>query len=422
MHTSSPVPLAFRFFFMTPLVPDRPLAVLRILLVALPSVFLVSSAVGQVGFPGTPDDAGLNVRLYPADFYSPRVGPGVGIGLVAHNVARSNDQWLLTAAPALGEQVGSIAFASANPRRAQQYVMADVRGLHTDRDWLFGRSPNRSVLERTSWHGRVRLGRMILGDRILVQPHAVVSTHAIDTVRPSANDDAPTSTSLPTPGSRQTGLRPGVSLEFDTRDHVLQSTRGLLLQATWQYYMSLDSTPLRFSQIEADAYTYLPLGGLHRFVFRVSSLLTQARGEHSIPVYMRPRLGAAVLPGLSRSQFRGHDRLVGSTLYRFPITNFYGLATLEGHIGIHFAGIYDDVGEELGRTISFSADDRSENGVQPFRPAASAGLRALIPARNRASLELAIGLSPYGISGVRFTFTRSLQALRPPHHVLDHLW
>jgi hypothetical protein len=376
-----------------------------------------SPAAGQADFPGVPDSTSVNFRAYLADVLGLRVGPGIGIGFVAHNLARQNDQWLVTAAPALFEQVGTLSFASANPDRARRYVLADVRGIHTDRDWV----SKRPGVARSSLHGRVRVGQALLDHRVLVQPHLTVSHHSVDDVSGRGAHPDGHRGLRSTLSPQQTGMRPGVDLQYDTRNQTPQTTSGLLLQGTWSQYVALGASSVRFDQIELDAYGYVPLGGLHRLAGRLSGMTTHSRGPDPVPIYMRPRLGGSLVPGLSRGQYVGMHRLLGSVLYRFPLTRILGLSVVEGHFGVHLANVYDDLGTQFSPTISFEEDPPYEE-TRPFRPAASAGLRFVAPARDRVTLELALGVSPSGVSGVRFSFLRSLQALRPPHHTLDHLW
>ncbi|HKL87436.1 MAG TPA: hypothetical protein VJ884_00430, partial [Salinibacter sp.] len=138
-------------------------------------------------------------------------------------------------------------------------------------------------------------------------------------------------------------------------------------------------------------------------------------------IYMRPRLGGSHVPGLARGQFIGKHRLLGSALYRFPLKHILGFAAIEGHLGVHLANVYDDLDAQFSPSVSFEEDPPYED-ARPLRPAASAGLRFLAPARERVTLEIALGVTPSGVSGVRFSFLQSLQALRPPHHTLSHLW
>lgn len=410
MHTSSSI----RFL---------PPPFLRLGLFLLTAILLLrpSVAAGQADFPGVPDTTSVNFRAYLADFFGPRAGPGIGIGMVVHNLARQNDQWLVTAAPAIFEQVATLSFASANPNSARRYVLADVRGLHTDRDWLAGRGETRPAIEQSSVHGRIRVGQTFFDHRFLVQSHVTMSHHAIENVsspRPHPDGHSSLRSTLRSP---QTGVRPGLDLQLDTRNQPPQTTSGLLLQGTWAQYVSLNGASARFDQIELDAYGYVPLGGLHRLAGRLSGTATHSRGSTPVPIYMRPRLGGSLVPGLARGQFVGMHRLLSSALYRFPLKHILGLAAIEGHLGVHLANVYDNLGSQFTSSVSFEEDPPHED-ARPFRPTASAGLRFFAPARDRVTLEVAVGVSPSGISGVRFSFLRSLQALRPPHHTLDHLW
>jgi hypothetical protein len=49
------------------------------------------------------------------------------------------------------------------------------------------------------------------------------------------------------------------------------------------------------------------------------------------------------------------------------------------------------------------------------------GLRLDVPIRPVSAIDLAVGIGPDGISAAQFSLSRSLRALRPPHHVSDNL-
>ena len=385
----------------------------------LVSLFGGASAAAQPSFPGTPDGTGVNVRVYPADLWTPRVGPGVGAGFVVHNLARPNDQWLLTAAPAQHEQVATAAFASANPQRARRYVLVNARALHTDRDWL-GPASGRTVLERSSLRGRVRAGQSFLNRRALIQPHLTLTHHHADAVKSPAGGPS-VAAALPAPGASQTGLRAGVDLRFDTRNQAEVTTRGVLLQATWDRYVPLDGTALRFDQVDLDAYGYVPLGGVHRLATRLSMTLTRNRDDAPVPVYMLPTVGGAVVPGWARGRFVAADRLLASALYRFPLLHYENLFTLDGHLGAHVAGTYDALDDQFSTSVSFDENVLPTGDSRPLRPSASAGLRFAMPEREHVSIELAAGVSPEGVSVVRFSLVRSLQSLRPAHHASENV-
>ncbi len=374
----------------------------------------VPAASAQPAFPGTPDGPSLNLRVYPTDFWSPRIGPGVGVGLVGHNLTRRHDQWLLTVAPAQYEQTATAAFASANPRRAQRYILVDARARHTDRDWL-GPPSRRTTLERASVRARLRGGQAVLDHQLLFQPHLTVAHHRVDAVTQPLDGNA-ASASLPLPNSRHTGLRAGADVQFDGRNRSQLATRGLLVQGAWTRYVPLDGAALRFDQMEFDAYGYVPLSGLHRLVSRASLTRTRSRGDAPIPVYMLPTLGGTFVPGWARGRFAAPDRLMVSTLYRFPLIHHENLATIEGHLGVHLASVYESFADQFSGRVSFGEPPSLDKSARPLRPSASAGIRVVVPSRPHVRLDLALGISPEGLTAVRFSFERPLQALRSSHH------
>jgi carbohydrate-selective porin OprB len=114
----------------------------------------------------------------------------------------------------------------------------------------------------------------------------------------------------------------------------------------------------------------------------------------------------------------GSDRLIGSLLYRFPLWEIGDLIRLEGHLGTHAANVYANVGDQFSPVVHFG-NEGVEGPNRPLRPSASAGLRFVVPFRNRTTVDLALGVSPDGWSAVRFSFIRPLQSLRPSHHTSD---
>ncbi len=399
-------------------------------LVALLSLFVVP-AWGQTGFPGAPNDRGGNVRLYPLELWSPRVGIGLGAGFVTHNLWRRGSQTLLTLAPARHEQVATFSVASGNPRRARQYVLFDARGLHTDRQWFYGLGPSspetaRTTIGRSALRFRLRVGQSFLEHRLLLQPHVELSLHRVDHVpplSPTTSLDARSQSHLDQltgeterPGPRQSGLRLGFDVRYDTRNRTFWATRGALLQSSWTRYHDVGSSFVHFDQFDAAAYGYVPLVDAHRLVGRLSATVTHSRGDAPVPFYMLPTLGGPLVPGWNRSRFVASDRLIASTLYRFPLVDFRELFRMEGHVGLHAANVYGNLFSDAAVDLSFDQSLAPDATSIPLRPAASVGLRVGTPFRHLSFFDFAVGLSPEGVSAVRFTFQRSLQAVRRPHH------
>lgn len=388
-------------------------------------------AVAQPEFPGAPDDPSINLRVYPLDTWSPRVGAGVGAGLVMHHLGRRHAQGLLTIGPAQHEQVASFAWASANPNRARQYVLARARGLHTNRDWFYGLGPNasenaRQSIERSALTVQVRAGQHVLGRRLLVQPHLSFSTHRVDRVAAAAaarlDDRSQThlrqlaSDRVGTLSPEQTGLQVGVDVQYDTRSQAPRPTRGLLFKAGWTRYIGVSSSFLNYDRLDIETHGFLPLKGAHHLVGRLSVSHTGARGRASVPYYLRPTLDGPLVPGWARHRFVDSDRLIGSVLYRFPITQPFGLVQVGGHLGAHAASVYDDVFSDATLDVTFEESPNLSPSSVPLRPAASLGLHLGLSFRQTPSLDLALGVSPEGVTGVRFSLTQDLQTLRRPHH------
>ena len=391
----------------------------------------VPPAAAQPEFPGAPNEPGVNFRVYPLDTWSPRVGVGVGAGLVVHHLGRRHAQGLLTVAPARHEQVATLAWASANSKRARQYVLVRARGLHTNRDWFYGLGPGssddaRQSIERSALKIGVRVGQHFLDRRFLVQPRLNLSMHRVDRVpvpsTPGLDDRSQThlrqlaSERVGPLSPEQTGLRVGVDLQYDTRPPAARPTRGLLLEAGWRRYVNLSDSFLNYDRFDLTAHGLLPLHDAHHLVGRLSITHTVARGRAAVPYYLRPTLDATLVPGWARHRFVGSNRLVGSLLYRFPVAQPFGLVNLGGHLGVHAGNVYDDFFDDAALDLTFDEALNANRTSVPLRPAASLGLHLGLAFRQTPSLDLALGLSPEGVTAVRFTLNQNLQALRHSHH------
>jgi len=377
----------------------------------------VHDAAAQ-SFPGTPQERMVNYRVYPTDFWGPRVGPGVGLGMVVHNLARSHDHWLLTAAPARHEQAATLSFASANPRTARRSVLIDARGVHTNRDW-YGPPLRRVTLERRSYRARVRVGQTTFGRRLLVHPHLSLEGHRVDDRRgpESVAADGVADVS-PSPSRSFQGGRAGLNVRFRTRPAAGRSISSVRLRMGWERYVSLDGADLRFDRIDASVKGVWAVYGVHRLVGRAGITTTEPRTSTPVPIFLLPTVDGTVAPGWARGRFVDRDRLLGQLLYRFPLWSFGEVVAVEGHAGGHLAGIYRDVNDQFTTDIQFD-DPNPTDSQRPLRPSISLGLRLSAPIRPHASMDVAVGLSPDGFSAATFSFRQSLQALRAPHHTTD---
>jgi hypothetical protein len=129
-------------------------------------------------------------------------------------------------------------------------------------------------------------------------------------------------------------------------------------------------------------------------------------------------LGGSQVPGWDRHRFVDSGRLIGSVLYRFPLARPFNVIRLDGHLGVHAASVYDDVFSDAAFDLTFEESPNLDPSSAPLRPAASIGTHISLLFRELPALDLAVGLSPEGVTAVRFTLSQDLQALRPSHHQL----
>jgi hypothetical protein len=385
-------------------------------------------AAAQASFPGSGSEPNANLRVYPLDVWGPRVGPGLGAGLVVHHLGRHNAQWLATIAPAWHEQVATLSFASAYPERAQQYVFATVRGLHTDRRWFYGLGPAASddarlSFRQTSLRARVGVGRQLWSRRLHLRPH--LTLHHVRTTGVTGDRSALSSRSQQhvarlrgagPPGARPTGVRAGITVQYKTEAPARYAPHGVRIQGTWDRYADLNGSELAFDQLDLTLQGIISLVGQHRLDLQTGLVRTWSRGEAPIPFYHLPTLDGSVVPGWARSRFVGRDRLTASAYYRFPLSDASPVFDLDGHLGLHAAGIYDDLPSQFHPALDFDPSFSSTASTYPLRPSASIGLQVRMPMRPRTTVDVALGISPEGLSAARLTVNRPLHFLRPPHH------
>ena len=403
-------------------------------------LLIAASAVPASGQPSDDPAPAFNLRVYPLDVWNPRAGWGIGVGGVAHHLVRPGSQVLLTAAPAVHESVGTLSIASASPSTAETYVVLDARAATTDRQWFYGLGPRsreatQVAVDLTSWRVRLRVGQRLGTSPVTVQPHVALVEHDVngarnESPRALSSLDGASIASIPgvfspvvdpLPGaapalpSRQRGLRAGLDLIVDTRDRRHGTTRGVLLQASGSVYDEVRAADLRFVRLDLRAHGFVPLGGRHRLAVGLRTAITDNVDDEPVPFYLLPTLDGRTVPGWARGRFVGSDLLRLRALYRFPLFRFRDLLTVEGHVGAHAASVYNDLGDEFAFDVSFN-EVLDPGSTVPLRPAASTGLRLGPLFRDETYVDVALGVSPEGVTGVRFTFVQSLRSLRPAHH------
>ena len=379
------------------------------------------------------DSIWLNLRVYPLAVWGPRAGFGGGAGLVVHNPVGTGTQALFTVAPARHDQSGTVTLATTGDvNTARRFALLDARIRHTDRQWFYGLGPasseeNRATLDLWSWNVRLRSGLRFWDRRLLVQPHVRVTQFRSNSLesRPAsrAPDGSDHLADLSGPdgilADDLTGIVVGTDAAVDTRDRASAPVRGLLVRGSAERFTGFDAGDPTFDRFSGEIGGWVPLGGRHRIALSASAQLTRKRSGAVVPFFLRSSLDGSRIPGYARDRFVDNDRFVAGALYRFPLYEYGNVFAVEGHVGVHAGSVYRDLFDQFDLSVSLDDSPVSRNRANepvPLRPAVSAGIRAGPLFRDQSFLDLAIGLSPEGVSGVRFTFVQPLTPLRQAHH------
>jgi hypothetical protein len=379
------------------------------------------------------DSIWLNLRVYPLAVWGPRAGFGGGAGLVVHNPVGTGTQALVTVAPARHDQSGTVTLATTGDvGTARRFALLDARIRHTDRQWFYGLGPassdeTRATLDLWSWNVRLRSGLRFWDRRLLVQPHVRVTQFRSGGVEGRTASPAPDLSDhladLSGPGGvvadALTGIVVGTDAAVDTRDRASAPVRGLLVQGSAERFTGFDAGDPTFDRFSGEIGGWIPLGGRHRITLLASAHLTRQRSGSVVPFFLRSSLDGRRIPGYARDRFVDNDRFAAGALYRFPLYEYGNVFAIEGHAGVHAGSVYRNLFDQFDLSVSFDESpvsrDRASEPV-PLRPAVSAGIRAGPLFRDQSFLDLAVGVSPEGVSGVRVTFIQPLTPLRQPHH------
>jgi len=376
----------------------------------------------------------VNPRPYPANVWGPRTGIGLGLGLSVHNLGRSDSQGLVTALVGRYQQVGTVAWAPQWDHRQLGFTVLEGRVFHTKRDWLYGVGPfpgddTRLELHRTQLRGGVR-GRYLPFGTDALRLHAQV--HVVhDRIYDQQNDDD-NAYSRWDAGARAyllafgrtrtgdtrtrslTGVRPQLGLSFDTREREHGPRRGFL--AHWQTGRYLDvEGGAAFWTHEANLAGHLPLSETHTLDLTASARIARSATDQPVPPMYLSALEAFQMPGVARGRFRARDRVLMGARYRVQWRNVGGLLTVEPYAGGHAGAVYTDVFEQFAVDATIERTPTPSSDV-PLHVSGYVGLRLAPTFRDTTWLDVAVGLGPDGVTGVRLSFTPTFRHLRPDHH------
>lgn len=216
-----------------------------------------------------------------------------------------------------------------NPWIDQEHTSLGVSGYARRYNNFYGiipNSTNRGFIEDRRG-GMLSLGRPLFGDPVTTNWHGSVrfKGERIGIFQSDTNWLAPISP-LPAVSATQTGWDTAYSMAFslnhDTRDFVLNPTRGWFNNYTVEQYLPFGD--LHFTRLQADLNRYLPIPYIkdHTFAVGLKAGTNFGTSGNIIPSYEQfYSTGNYLIRGWDEAKFSGNSFSLLSAEWRFPIVN-----------------------------------------------------------------------------------------------------
>ncbi|NNF56941.1 MAG: hypothetical protein HKN04_01760 [Rhodothermaceae bacterium] len=372
----------------------------------------------------------IATRFTPTALYSSTRGFGVAGGLGIRNLGWEGS--LIEIGARVSERFQSAAtyLYTGDPYTTPLYGLIGGQIRTSTRQRFYGLGPladrdNKLNLDFTSAQIEGRLGWYPLGHSgLLLQPGARVFIDRLSGFEDdnengaTANLDAISLNNLlMVQGETRTGVALGLQVSSDTRDRLVMTRHGMLLEASARRFFSLDDSDVQFNRTQVRLFGFYPLRG-RRTVLIGRAVGVMVWGENdtteSLPFYYLPALDDALLPGYPAERFFGPDLVAAGAGVRLPIIDLVGRYGLDALLLADVGSVYDNIGDQFKLALSFDEDiTADENGRVPLHPSLTFGLGVVNLDRNRAVAGVLFGFSPEGlvISGLRVVY--DFRDLRP---------
>jgi hypothetical protein len=404
-----------------------PLVLLLALLLSVSDTTALSdSASSPAPSPAVADttDEGIDVglRIIPSGFYSPSKGFGAGGGVALGNLVAPGTELVLTAQVMQRFRRYRASLFTSDPFRTPLFVGVTGEYVGTSVRSFYGLGPqsreaSKVYVDLQEVEAEFRLGWYPFNTGpLLIQPVVrLLHTH-VHSFRDRRENavltlDARSQRSLFEAVERPTtGVTYGLEVALDGRDRLLYSTRGALLLLTARRYDGLGDRPFRYYASTASFYGFVPLPPHRHVLFsRAIVALTRRIGDEPIPFYALPVLDDDLIGAYPGHRFNGHDLLVITAGYRFPLLTLYDWFALDAHVAVSAANAYDNLFEQFEPGIAFDTDLTDEGGRTRLRPSLTIGGRLVNLDRDRVIVGGQIGVGP---EGVRFASLRLVYGIR----------
>ncbi len=127
---------------------------------------------------------------------------------------------------------------------------------------------------------------------------------------------------LPGLGERINLANVKYELQFDSRNRLVQTSSGGVINVGSQYFTEIGGDDYKFFKLNAEVIHHLNLFYNRILVFRFAGEATESISGKMIPFFQLSELGRQeTVRGYQRGRFRSNDYFLGSLEYRYPIYN-----------------------------------------------------------------------------------------------------
>jgi hypothetical protein len=398
------------------------------MLLCLLLALLLPLAPGAATAPADTTDDGIEVgfRIIPNAFYSPTRGFGGGGGIVFRNVGAPGTEFALSAQTMQRFGRYRASFFTGDPFRvpvfagiAAQYETNQVRafyglGPQSNRDdKIYASIESVEIEARVGWYA-LGAGRLIVQPVVRLLHTNVRSFRDLREDAFLQLDPASQRTLFDAVGEPTTGLTYGLELAYDNRDRLLYSSRGTLLLLTARRYDGLGDGAFRYYSGTGSLYGFVPLSARRHVLFaRAVVALTRQIGDEPLPFYALPVLDNDLLGAYSSFRFTGHDLLVLTAGYRFPVFTFLNWFAFDANVSVSAANAYDDLFDQFRPSVSFDTDPAVGGRRTGLRPAIAAGVNFVNLEKDRVVIGGQVGFGPEGFRFGTIQLVYGIRDARP---------
>jgi hypothetical protein len=393
-----------------------------------------SLAAAAVAPPDTTRPAvEVELRFQPAALYSASRGFGIGGGVGITNLGWAGSEVELAARLSQRFQSASAYLYTQDPYEASLYGLVGGRVRTSSVQRFYGLGPeadrdDRLELDFTSAAVEGRVGWYPFGHTgLLVQPGVQLQWDHLSSFEDADDDPTtfPDEASIASleavEGEIRSGVFAGLEVSHDTRDRLVMTRRGILAEAAFHRFFSLDDVDpegLQFNRFQARLFGFQPLMGRRVVLFgRAVAAVTRADDDPTgerLPFFYRPVLDGDLLSGYTGDRFFGRDLLAFGGGVRFPLVDLFGRYGIDGALVADLGSSYHDIADQFSPSVSFERDvTADEDGNFPLRPGAGFGISLVNLDRERDVAAILIGVSPEGVTLTGFQIVYDFRDLLP---------